>query len=70
MIIFLIVLALYLILGILRIIGDFNQPKINQPAYVRHFSIQQMLFAFFFSPIFWWEEIRHPISQKKRKEKK
>ena len=70
MIIFLIILALYLILDVIRIISDFNQPKINQPAYVRHFSIPQILFAFFFSPIFWWEEIRHPISRERKKRNK
>ncbi len=70
MVIFLIILVLYLILGILRIISDFDQPRINQPAYVRHFSIIGILTAFLLSPLFWWEEVRHPSSKEQKKKLK
>ncbi|MCK4463087.1 MAG: hypothetical protein KAU58_02115 [Candidatus Omnitrophica bacterium] len=59
--IILILLFLYVVLGVSRIISDFNQPSINQPHYVHHLSITGILFAFLLSPFFWWAEVTDPM---------
>ncbi len=59
--IFLILLLIYIISGILRIIIDFKQPRINQPQYVCQPTILGILNAFLWSPLNWWDEIRHPL---------
>ena len=61
MIAILILILSYITLGISRIIRDFNQPILNQPAYVRHPTMLRILIAFIFAPSFWWTEIRHPL---------
>jgi hypothetical protein len=58
--IILILLFLYVVLGVSRIISDFNQPSINQPHYVRNPSITGMLLAFLLAPFFWWTEVTDP----------
>ena len=63
---FLILLFLYVVLGVSRIISDFNQPSINQPHYVSHPSITSMLFAFLFAPCFWWIEVTRPMSEESK----
>ena len=60
-IIVLILLFLYVVLGVARIISDFNQPSINQPHYVRNPTITGMFLAFLLAPFFWWTEVTDPI---------
>ncbi len=63
---FLILIFFYVVLGVSRIISDFNQPSINQPHYVRHPSITSIFIAFLFAPFFWWTEVTRPMSKESK----
>ena len=70
MVIILILLIFYIISGVARIISDFNQPSINQPEYVHKPSLFGIVSAFLLAPLFWWEEIRHPIPKEMKEKNK
>lgn len=59
----LILLLVYSMFGISRIIRDFSQPFLNQPAYVRHPSIFFVLIVFITAPTYWWRELTRPLSK-------
>ena len=63
-------LSVYVLLGVSRIISDFNQPITNQPYYVHDPSITAILYAFLSSPFFWWTEITNPIPKEMKKRNK
>jgi len=64
--ILLITIALYLLLGIARIIRDFSiRPSFARPLYVRHPNLFSILAAFLWSPSFWWDSIKFTIRNKK-----
>jgi len=48
---FLIALAIYLAIGVLRTLGDFAQPIVNRPHYVRHPSVAGILASILLWPL-------------------
>lgn len=58
---------LYSLLGIARIIRDFNfKPSFARPYYICHPNLFNILDAFLWSPSFWWDSIKLTIRNRKR----
>jgi hypothetical protein len=72
---FLIVIAVYIGIGIAKILYDYKEPIYNQPDYIRHPNVINYLITIIFSPYLWLQDFfylrRMPKEErKKRKERK
>ncbi len=53
----LVLLAVYLLIGVIRVWLDFREPIHNQPHYVRHATLLGVLFAVLLCPLLLWSDI-------------